>query len=338
VNAANLIQVAKSSDQEGLFGASKDFKQLAANFKAAAAGGIAGAVTTFLLYPLDTIKTMRQSDPALSSSWEAVLKIAKTPASAYSGLVTAVLGSAPSSALYFGAYESTKRIYAASWEEKLPRPVIHMLAAASGNVISSIIFVPKEVIKSQIQAMTTGSIPVSATLSGSKAKVTLGAVFRDIYRSRGLKGFYPSYRATLARNIPSAVIRFTLYEELRRAVVERRKLRAKSQQIQQHTKGKEYEDWLFHLLILGSGAAASLFASAASTPLDVLKTRFSTGAIEPGTPIFTALTTIAREEGIHGLFAGMYSRAISSALFGGIGFAAFEISKDFLGLELSSET
>ena len=44
VNAANLIQVAKSSDQEGLFGASKDFKQLAANFKAAAAGGIAGAV------------------------------------------------------------------------------------------------------------------------------------------------------------------------------------------------------------------------------------------------------------------------------------------------------
>jgi hypothetical protein len=33
----------------------------------------------------------------------------------------------------------------------VPRPTVHMLAAASGNIISSLVFVPKDMIKQQIQ-------------------------------------------------------------------------------------------------------------------------------------------------------------------------------------------
>ena len=38
------------------------------------------------------------------------------------------------------------------------RPFIHMTAAAIGNIVSSFVFVPKEAVKSQMQAIRTGSI------------------------------------------------------------------------------------------------------------------------------------------------------------------------------------
>ena len=40
-------------------------------------------------------------------------------------------------------------------------------------------------------------------------------LIRDIYKQQGLAGFYPGYMATLAKNIPSAIVRFTVYEELK---------------------------------------------------------------------------------------------------------------------------
>jgi hypothetical protein len=67
----------------------------------------------------------------------------------YSGFVPAVLGAIPSSALYFGSYETSKRYLARKFQNSTTyaflsrRPAIHMIAAASGNLMSSFVFVPK---------------------------------------------------------------------------------------------------------------------------------------------------------------------------------------------------
>ena len=58
-----------------------------------------------------------------------------------------MLGSIPSSAIYFGCYESAKRYLNEKFHTKMSRPLIHMCAAASGNIMSSFVFVPKDVLK-----------------------------------------------------------------------------------------------------------------------------------------------------------------------------------------------
>lgn len=63
------------------------------------AGGVAGVVVDFALYPLDFIKTRIQARNDV---------IKKPPKSLYSGVLIAMLGSFPSAATFFATYENTK--------------------------------------------------------------------------------------------------------------------------------------------------------------------------------------------------------------------------------------
>lgn len=40
-------------------------------------------------------------------------------------------------------------------------------------------------------------------------------VVRRTLREKGVRGLYRGYWATLSRNVPSAIIRFSLYEEIK---------------------------------------------------------------------------------------------------------------------------
>jgi len=192
------------------------------------------------------------------------------------------------------------------------RPFAHMTAAAIGNVVSSFVFVPKEAVKSQMQAIRTGSIIWHGSSSSLSSLRTID-VINSIIKTKGLKGFYPSYRATLMRNIPSAIARFTIYEELKLII----------------TSTALTSQWS-SLGYLIAGASASMLSSALTTPFDVIKTRLALGVIAPGTPVFQALRSIAKKEGIKGLYAGVQERILWSSLFGGVGFCAFEKCKEVL--------
>lgn len=183
-----------------------------------------------------------------------------------------------------------------------------------GNIISSFIFVPKEAVKIQMQAIKTGSVIWLGSSSPSSLRTI--DVINNILQTKGIKGFYPSYRATLLRNIPSAIARFTIYEELRLVLI--------SSALFSKTP------LLASLGYLIAGSSASMLSSALTTPFDVIKTRLATGAIRPGTPILQALVNIGKKEGVFGLYAGVQERVLWSSLFGGIGFTAFEKCKELL--------
>lgn len=168
----------------------------------AIAGGLAGGISTGILFPIDTLKTMIQTNFRLDNAQQAVRNLFQGGISqAYAGSLPAVLGSVPSSALYFGTYESVKQILKQRCNSSISRPFQYMIAASSGNIASSVVFVPKDVIKQQLQAFQTGSIPWT-----SGQPINAINVCREIIRKGGFKSFYPSYRATLARNIPSAIV------------------------------------------------------------------------------------------------------------------------------------
>ena len=182
---------------------------------------------------------MMQSDSRIKTTGDILRKLRSNGnirRQMYSGFIPAVIGAIPSSAIYFGSYETIKKYLSIQFQDRLSRQSIHMLSASCGNLFSSIIFVPKEAIKQNIQAVRTG-----VSLNGNKAKLVSSIdIMRSIVRKKGIAGLYPSYKATLMRNVPSAVvtkinipkgeidyfvfnlqIRFTLYEELRRLIKEK---------------------------------------------------------------------------------------------------------------------
>ena len=76
--------------------------------RSALAGGIAGSFTNSFLHPLDTAKVLRQRNPTQYRSTISAL-LSTAPSRLYFGFVPAAVGAFPSSALYFGTYETVKR-------------------------------------------------------------------------------------------------------------------------------------------------------------------------------------------------------------------------------------
>ena len=316
----------------------KNENRITLDWRLPLSGGLAGSLATAILYPIDTLKTIRQSDKSLRSFQSALTSLSSSSnggllKKVYSGFLPAVCGSFPSSALYFGAYESSKMFLYSKFADnelnnniKIQKPFLHMIAAASGNILSSFIFVPKEAIKQQMQALRVGAITIKNTNGvGILHDPSLSDLILNIFQSRGIKGFFPSYSATLLRNIPSAIFRFTIYEEFKRLY--------ENKSFNDGNDSTQKIQLFDTLAILVVGGFASALSSTLTTPLDVVKTRIATGIISRDTNIIKALIMIGKTEGIAGLYSGYLERALWSGLFGGIGFTSFETIKICLGVE-----
>jgi len=196
------------------------------------AGGVAGLAVDTVLFPLDTIKTRLQSPLGFvkSGGFRGI----------YSGLSTAALGSAPTAAVFFCAYESSKKILNNTPLINAFQPGVHMVSAATGEIMACIIRVPVEVIKQRQQAgVHSSSIHI----------------FRSILKSEGFIGLYRGYTTTVLREIPFAFIQFPLWEWLKK--VWSRRL------------NRDVSPWQSSIC----GAFSGGVAAAITTPLDVAKTR-----------------------------------------------------------------
>jgi len=325
--------------------ASAELESLSYYLRIALAGGLAGATGSAVLYPIDSAKTLRQSDPtayhSVKDALVAMLGSRNALRRVYGGILPAALGAIPSSALYFGAYESSKVALKrrllhtnsgngnsgngngtnnsnnsnsnSNYDDYRIRLAVHGLAAASGNVISSFVFVPKEVIKQQLQ-MRSSLSPASASI-------------KAVVKEKGLSGLYAGYGATLLRNIPSATIRFVLYEELKRKWAT---TSTSSTTSTSTTAPTERQKQARAVGTFVAGAVAGSTSSFVMTPIDVVKTRMATGSCPLG--VRSCMLHVVREVGWKGLYAGAGSRVLWSGAFSAIGFGTFELAKGCLGV------
>mmetsp|Transcript_5698 Transcript_5698/g.13216 ORF Transcript_5698/g.13216 Transcript_5698/m.13216 type:complete len:337 (-) Transcript_5698:345-1355(-) len=306
-----------------LFGAAGIRAASSLDARSALAGGLAGGMTNGILHPIDTAKTLRQRNPKeFKTTFGALVKCYKTQGirGLYGGFGPAVVGAIPSSALYFGAYECTKRRLKRAARETEKRfdkfsakrvyPAIHMVSAAAGNAASSAVFVPKEFVKQQLQG---------ARAAGSS--LTAFECISLTIREKGVGALYSGYAATLLRNIPSAAIRFTTFEALKAHL------------------GCNTTSAQGTWRMMAAGAASGLLASSLTTPMDVIKTRIASGALDRELGIVRNLGKVLAEEGVSGLFAGLQGRIVWSMLFSAVGFTTFEYLKAQLGVtdELEAE-
>ncbi|GFO41106.1 S-adenosylmethionine mitochondrial carrier protein [Plakobranchus ocellatus] len=261
------------------------------------AGGVAGTAVDAMLFPLDTIKTRLQSEVGLKSSGGFK--------GLYAGLLSVLLGSAPSAALFFLAYETSKTILGSDGNGSyLYQTSSHMVAASVGDVTSCLIRVPMEIVKQRTQVLKAASSH---------------STFLMTYQEQGLRGFYKGYFSTIAREIPFSVIQFPLWEFLKHKCSERSG--------EPSTPGQSS---------LCAGVAGGISA-ALTTPLDVVKTRVmlaQTGTKEAYGTIVFVLQSLLRDEGMAGLFAGLVPRLWLMSLGGAIFLGAYDKTK----LILSSYT
>lgn len=265
----------------------------------ACAGAAAGAFTYAALLPIDAVKTRLQVQAAAApsvTSWQVFLDILRTdgPLGLYRGLSAVILGSASSSAVYFGTCELAKSLL----RPHLPPFLVPPLAGASGNVSSSAIMVPKELITQRLQ---------SGAATGRSWQVLLG-----ILRADGFLGLYAGYAATLLRNLPAGVLSYSSFEYLKAFALRRRGGESL-------TPGES----------VLCGALAGAISAAVTTPLDVVKTRLMTrvGGAEGSRTVLGTMREVVAEEGLVGLSRGIGPRVLHSACFAALGYCAFETAK-----------
>lgn len=250
------------------------------------AGGAAGTAVDVILFPLDTIKTRLQSEAGFFRSGGI--------RGVYSGLLSAALGSAPGAALFFTAYETTKKQFSGHFRNKQFESVGHMTAASLGEVTACLVRVPVEVVKQRTQALNTGSSLAS---------------FRLTLQSEGLRGFYRGYTSTVMREIPFSIIQFPLWEFMKSTWSEK--------------SGQPITAWQSSIC----GAIAGGTSAAITTPLDVVKTRIilaEKGSRVASGNIFYVLKHVAQERGLRGLFSGIVPRVIWISIGGSVFLGVYE--------------
>jgi solute carrier family 25 (mitochondrial S-adenosylmethionine transporter), member 26 len=274
------------------------------------AGAVAGFCVDVALFPLDTIKTRLQSPqgfinsggfrgvyqglsavgPDLISSTRHYINFARPQAAG---------GSMPGAGLFFCTYETMKPI-AQSTLEGNPA-VAQMLSASVAETVACLVRVPTEVclwsslcakshnLQMGFWYLVTG---ISVCFKVVKQRMQIGAfnsalsAVPSIVKAEGVAGLYRGFGITILREIPFSaiqvekvpfaylemsrplspwvhayVVQFPIYEALKASWASRQGLKECSS-----------------LQAAACGSFAGAVAAAATTPLDVVKTRLMLGA------------------------------------------------------------
>jgi solute carrier family 25 S-adenosylmethionine transporter 26 len=320
----------------------------------ASAGAIAEALVEFLLYPLDTLKQTQQLPTAhrqLIHSRHATAAAASTLAwrsasglhwlgpvrafqhavrrmadgrgfrQLYAGVLSGVIGSLPTAALFAITYESVRRTLrrtrpgASHYHDQGLRansdagPRLFWestTAAAMANIVSSLVDTPAELIKQRVQSCLQPNIVAAA---------------RHLWvHEGGLMALWTGYGSNLLRNLPFDALEFGTFEQFK--------------QITQRVQGRErLAEW--ELLLLGMSAGGLI--GVITTPLDVVRTRMLVSGTQPGRPatsVLQAIRALLGEGGVPALFQGVMPRATWEAVSSGIFFMFFDSLKTCFGVQL----
>lgn len=185
------------------------YKLLLAN---CAAGGIAGAVSLGIVYPLDFVRTRLATDNVNSKgirdfhgSLDLIKKIFKKDGirGLYKGYVIAVIGIIPYRAFYFGVYDSFKETEVM----KKSGVLLKFLLAQIVTNIGSVLVYPLDTIRRRIMLQSgkdIDSIDYSSSLDCA----------RKMRLEEGLLGFYKGFGANIIRGSGPALV-LVLYDYIK---------------------------------------------------------------------------------------------------------------------------
>ncbi|CAN3369340.1 succinate/fumarate mitochondrial transporter [Diutina catenulata] len=258
-------------------------------------GACAGTSTDLAFFPIDTVKTRLQAKGGFfaNGGWHGI----------YKGLGSCVVASAPSASLFFVTYDSAK----AYTKESMSPVSSHMLSASLGEIAACLVRVPAEVIKQRTQAGFTGATGANTSWSN----------FLYLIRNQSgegvLRGLYRGWNTTIMREIPFTMIQFPLYEFLKSRWSEQLRVDSSAAVAQPLSLAKG--------AICGSIAGA--IAAAATTPLDVIKTRIMLH--ESRISVVELISQTYHEEGMRAFWRGVGPRTMWISAGGAIFLGCYEL-------------
>ncbi|KAI3965120.1 hypothetical protein MKX01_014051 [Papaver californicum] len=260
--------------------------------KAALAGGLACALSTSLLHPVDTIKTRVQASTL--SFPEIIANLPQIGVQGlYRGSIPAILGQFSSHGLRTGIFEASKLVLI-NFAPTLAELQVQSIASFCSTILGTAVRIPCEVLKQRLQAGIFDNV---------------GEALVGTLRQDGIKGFFRGTGATLCREVPFYVAGMGLYAESKKGV--------------QQFLRRELEPW--ETIVVG--ALSGGLAAVVTTPFDVLKTRTMTAP--QGLPVSMSMIafSILRQEGPLGLFKGALPRFFWIAPLGAMNFAGYELAR-----------
>ncbi|KAK9238117.1 mitochondrial carrier domain-containing protein [Lipomyces kononenkoae] len=184
------------------------------------AGGIAGTVSQFAVYPVDTLKFRVQCEAEFSNlRGSSLLKnTAKNMwrsgglAAYYKGLALGLGGIFPFAALDLGTFEAMKRAYIRTRSKqlgveeddvKLGNFLVLTMGAISGSVGASVVY-PINVLRTRLQTQGTAAHPQTYT--------GMTDVLQKTIKLEGYRGLFRGLIPNLAKVAPSVSISYLVYE------------------------------------------------------------------------------------------------------------------------------
>ncbi|KAL6734631.1 hypothetical protein Aduo_005150 [Ancylostoma duodenale] len=163
----------------------------------------------------------------------------------YKGLLPNLVGVAPSKAVYFYSYSTSKRFWNDS-EIFVPNSaIVHMVSAGSAGFVAASAVNPIWLVKTRLQL--------------HHGKCGILEMIRRVYQREGIRGFYKGVTASYA-GVSETMIQFVIYEHLRGYLL-------------RHHDDEEDKGKMDFLNFMVAGGCAKFIACVLAYPHEVVRTR-----------------------------------------------------------------
>ena len=178
-----------------------------------------------------------------------------------------------------------------------------MAAASAGEVAACAVRVPTEVVKQRAQARQyRSSLAALQAILDRRPAVGVVGVIKEVYRG---------FAITIMREVPFTVTQFPLWEAMKKSWLEAKDKKSIT----------SFESAVF-------GSVAGAVAAAATTPLDVIKTRMMLSA--RGETIVSLFVRILHEKGPRAFFAGLGPRILWISAGGFVFLGSYQLAYNSL--------
>ncbi|KAF9551687.1 S-adenosylmethionine transporter [Mortierella hygrophila] len=243
------------------------------------AGAVSLSLSYAVMHPLDTLKTRMQVPGGKGIAWSAVFT-RETVRLLGKGFLVSSIGAGLQGGARFSFYELTKsyllpptsRFQTGNTPPQHPwfLPTLSPIPATAisaiiGDLASSVIKVPREVITSRLQ---------TGYYSNIEGGVNAGYVFRAVLREEGVRGLFRGFWSTTARDCPFMVILFTTYENFK--AYHTRNLQIQITSDPNYIASSPVEVKIPPMTSTLFGGISGFLAGYFTTPMDVIRTRIMT--------------------------------------------------------------
>lgn len=290
------------------------------------------------MHPLDTIKTRIQADS--TGNWRKTVFSKATFHSLGRGFFVSVLGAAGQGGARFSTYEFCKSKMLPKEKNAFTIPIT-ALSAILGDLASSVIKVPREVVTAKLQIGHYKSI--------NSQKPNAVFVIRQTLLEEGPKGLFRGFWAIAARDSPFMVILLVSYENfkafhhrsVKEALEKAREYRVKQKQMVAGAAFEKLEADTPTMRSIMYGGISGFLAGYFTTPMDVLRTRMiAQRAVKPMSVIeiakhmvvsATGASVIRRSVNVYrSFFVGAIPRSVWWFGICGIFFPTYETLKSIM--------